>query len=85
VGARVRVTAGGITQTREIYGNWGLAGLGTDLVAHFGLGAACAIDQVEVRWPDGTSSVQTFRGVVANHRVEIRQGEERVRYLTDAM
>jgi hypothetical protein len=29
--------------------------------------------------------VQTFRGVVANHRVEIRQGEERVRYLTDAM
>ncbi|MEZ4390260.1 MAG: CRTAC1 family protein [Polyangiales bacterium] len=83
VGATVRVTAGGVTQTREIQGNWGLAGLGTDLVAHFGLGAACEIDRVEVRWPDATGTVQTLRGVVANHRIEVRQGEARPRYLRD--
>lgn len=83
VGARVRVTTGGVTQTREIQGNWGLAGVGTELVAHFGLGASCAIDRVEVRWPDATGTVETFTNVVANHRIEIRQGEGRVRYLAD--
>lgn len=83
VGARVRVTAGGVTRTREIMGNWGLAGVGTELVAHFGLGASCAIDRIEVRWPDATSSVETFSNVTANYRVEIRQGEGRVRYLRD--
>jgi len=83
VGARVRVTAGGVTQTREIQGNWGLAGVGTELVAHFGLGANCQVERLEVRWPDGETSVETVRNVVANYRVEVRQGEGRVRYLRD--
>lgn len=81
VGARVTVTAGGVTQTREIQGNWGLAGLGAELVAHFGLGANCMIDRLEVRWPDAQGTRETFTGVVANYRLEIRQGEGRVRYL----
>ncbi len=81
VGARVRVTAGGVTQTREIQGNWGLAGLSAELVAHVGLGARCAIERVEVRWPDAAGTTETFTDVRPNYRLEIRQGEGRVRYL----
>lgn len=81
LGARVRVTAGGITQTREIQGNWGLAGLSMELVAHFGLGSQCRIERIEVRWPDASGSTETFTDVPANYRVEIRQGEGRLRYL----
>jgi hypothetical protein len=80
IGARVRVTAGGVTQTREVQGSWGHFGLGTTLTVHFGLGANCAIEQVEVRWPDAAGTVETFRDVRANYRVEIRQGEGFVRY-----
>ncbi len=81
VGARVRVTAGGVTQTRELQGNWGLAGLSTELVAHVGLGSSCVIDRLEVRWPDAAGTVETFTNVPANYRLEVRQGEGRVRYL----
>ncbi|MDP3274664.1 MAG: CRTAC1 family protein [Deltaproteobacteria bacterium] len=81
IGARIRVTAGGITQTREIQGSFGHFGLGQELVAHVGLGSACAIDRIEVRWPDATSSVETFANVRANYPLEIRQGEGYVRYL----
>jgi enediyne biosynthesis protein E4 len=81
VGARVRVTAGGVTQTREIQGNWGLAGLSADLVAHVGLGTQCAIERIEVRWPDAAGTTETFTNIPANYRLEIRQGERRVRYL----
>lgn len=81
VGARVRVTSGGVTQTREVQGNWGLAGVGAELTTHFGLGAQCTVDRVEVRWPDAMSSVEVFTGVQANYRVELRQGEGHARYL----
>jgi hypothetical protein len=83
IGARVRVTAGGVTQTREITGSFGHFGLGQELVAHFGLGPHCTIDRIEVRWPDATNTVETFENVRANYRLEIRQGEGRVRYETE--
>lgn len=82
IGARIRVTAGGITQTRELNGSYGHFGLGQELVAHFGLGASCAIDRVEVRWPDAANTVEVFDNVRANYRLEIRQGEGQVRYDT---
>jgi hypothetical protein len=82
IGARVRVTAGGVTQTREIAGSYGHFGLGQELVAHFGLGATCAIDRIEVRWPDSASTTETFTNVRANYRLELRQGESNPRYLT---
>jgi hypothetical protein len=81
IGARVRVTAGGVTQTREVQGSWGHFGLSAELTVHLGLGSNCMIDRVEVRWPDAAGSVETFTDVRANYRVEIRQGEGRVRYL----
>jgi hypothetical protein len=81
IGAVVRVTAGGVTQTQEIQASWGRGGLSREPVAHFGLGAECEIERVEVVWPDRAHTTQTFTGVVANYRVELRQGDGRVRYL----
>lgn len=84
IGARVRVTAGGVTQTREINGVWGhFSGEGTELPAHFGLGANCTIDRVEVRWPDAAGTIQTFTNVVANYRIELREGDTAVRYTVE--
>ena len=42
---------------RRIGGGYGHFGLQHDTVLHFGLGAACAPDEVEVRWPDRSGSV----------------------------
>ena len=81
LGARVRVTAGGVTQTREVVNTWGLAGLSAELPVHVGLGQTCTIDRIEVRWPDATNTVETFTDVRANYAIEITQGSGRVRYL----
>lgn len=81
LGARVRVTAGGVTQTRLVHGTWGQGGMSKEEVAFFGLGDACDIDRVEVRWPNAALTTETFEGVRANYRVEIREGDPRAHYL----
>jgi hypothetical protein len=84
IGARVRVTAGGVTQTREVMGVWGhFSGEGTELPVHVGLGANCMIDRIEVRWPNAQGTTQTFEHVVANYRIELREGDSAVRYMTE--
>lgn len=75
IGARVRVTAGGITQTAELTGTFGRAGSARDLVVHFGLDDALMIDRIEIRWPDASLSTSVYENVVARHRYEARQGE----------
>lgn len=52
IGARVSVTAGGRTWTREMRTTDGLYA-SHDPRLHFGLGPVAAVDRVEVRWPDG--------------------------------
>ncbi|MCB9641060.1 MAG: VCBS repeat-containing protein [Myxococcales bacterium] len=81
IGAQIRVTAGGVTQTQEIQGGFGHFGLQNTLVAHFGLGANCDIEKIEVRWPNGQSTVQTFQDVRANYRLLIEEGKDEVTYL----
>lgn len=71
IGARVTVTASGRRQVRE------LASSGSFLSAHdprlhFGLGAAAAIDSVEVRWPDGSRTVR--RAVEPGRFLAIERG-----------
>jgi hypothetical protein len=73
IGARVEVTAGGVTQTQELGGGHGHYGLQHQRVLHFGLGAACEAE-VKVRWPDRALTTQSFR-VVAGHRFKVVQGE----------
>jgi hypothetical protein len=58
IGARVRITAGGRTQTSEVRSGGSYLSH-SDLRLHFGLGAASLVDRVEVRWPDGSVQIQT--------------------------
>ncbi len=74
IGARVRVTAGGVTQTQEVGGGYGHFGIQHDLTLTFGLGANCDVETVEVRWPDGALTTQTFTNVRANYRLQVTQG-----------
>lgn len=61
VGAVVRVTAGGVTQVREIAIGSSFTAT-EDQRAHFGLGASSTIDRIEVVWPR-TGSLESRRQV----------------------
>ncbi len=71
IGARVTVTAGDLTMTREISSSSGRSSQ-NQLAAHFGLGGATTVDAVEIRWPDG--AVQRLESV-APGIVEVREPE----------
>ncbi len=73
IGARVTVTAGGVTQTQEVDGGHGHFGSQNDRVLHFGLGGACTAE-VAVRWPDAAGATERF-AVPAGYRIYKRQGE----------
>ncbi len=81
IGALVKVTAGGVTQMQEIQGGHSSSTTQNELVLTFGLGAACKIDKVEVRWLDATNTVATFTDVQANYRVKLTEGSSQVAYL----
>ena len=52
IGARVTVTAGGVSQVREMGASQ--SHMSSSVVPlHFGLGAAETVDAVEIRWPSG--------------------------------
>jgi hypothetical protein len=58
VGARITVRAGTLTQTREVKAGGSYAS-SSDPRAHFGLGAAAAVDELTVAWPSGKTTRQT--------------------------
>jgi len=58
IGALVRVTAGGRTLVRQVHAAGGYLAQ-SSRVLHFGLGAATAVERVEVRWPDGRTQSPT--------------------------
>jgi hypothetical protein len=80
LGALVKLTAAGVTQMRLVHATAG-SQLSRDPVAFFGLGATCDIERLEVRWPNAGLTTQSFTEVLANYRIEIREGESVVRYL----
>lgn len=69
VGARVRVTSGGTTQMRELHSGNGYVSANA-IEAHFGLGTAETIDELEVQWPDG--AVTTVADVDVDRHVLLR-------------
>jgi hypothetical protein len=84
IGAHIRVTAAGadgreIVRYREVSsgGSFGAS----PLAQHIGLGRAARIKTVEVDWP-GSRTRQTFTDVPLDARVEIREGEGRVRVIS---
>jgi cytochrome c peroxidase len=71
VGARVYVTAGGVTQMQEvILGSSVMAG--NDLVQYFGLGGERSAE-VRIRWSNGEE--QVIQNVKADQRYKIQYGE----------
>jgi hypothetical protein len=81
IGAKVTITSGGVKQVQEVSGGYGHFGLQHDTVLTFGLGATCGVDTLEVRWPNGDKTVQTFTGVVPNHLVDITEGDDKPKYV----
>ncbi|MCI0343547.1 MAG: CRTAC1 family protein [Planctomycetales bacterium] len=71
-GARVSVTAGGVTRTRAVLSSTGHFGLSPSRTLHFGLGAADRIEKLAIRWPDRAGTVQELRDLPVDRVHEIR-------------
>jgi enediyne biosynthesis protein E4 len=70
--ARVKVVAGGGTQTDEVHSGGSYLSQ-NDLRLHFGLGSATKIDRVEIRWPSG--KVDTLNDLAADKFYSLLEGE----------
>jgi hypothetical protein len=70
IGARVRLTAGGMTQTDEVRSGGSYISQ-SDLRLHFGLGDAKQVDRLEIVWPSGATEVKT--NLAANRTHVIRE------------
>src|SRR5207248_2195453 len=71
IGARIKVTAGGITQTDEIHSGGSYLSQ-NDLRLHFGLGSATKIDHVEIFWPSGKT--ETLAALAADQFYSVLEG-----------
>jgi hypothetical protein len=58
LGTRIKITAGGVTQTEQIRSGGSYLSQ-NDLRVHFGLGSVSKIDSVEVHWPSGAKDTLT--------------------------
>jgi hypothetical protein len=74
IGAKVRLTAGGITQTQEVRSGGGFISQ-SDLRLHFGLGQAQRIDSVQIEWPNGLKEER--RGLEINRTLNLKEPEAR--------
>jgi hypothetical protein len=72
IGARLKIVAGGMTQTEEIHSGGGYLSQ-SDLRVHFGLGAATKIDSLEVRWPSG--AIDVVKDLAANQFYAVLEGK----------
>jgi hypothetical protein len=66
IGAKVRLTAGGTTQTKEVRSGGHYISQ-SDLRLHFGLGTAQRVDRVEILWPSGLREEKTDLAVNRIH------------------
>ena len=72
VGARLRLTAAGRTQIREVTAGSSYLGQ-NDMRQHFGLGTATRTDRLEVKWPSGR--VDVVADLPADLIITIREGD----------
>ena len=72
IGARVRLTAGGHTQLRDVRTSSGYLSQ-SDPRLHFGLGSSTVADRIEISWPSGT--VQNLRKIAADRLLTITEPE----------
>lgn len=71
IGAQILLTAGGTTQQRQVMPTRGYLSQ-SELAVTFGLGSATAVDQVQIRWPDG--SEQRVQPAGVDRAMTIEQG-----------
>jgi enediyne biosynthesis protein E4 len=71
IGTVVTVKSGGRTQSQDIASGDSFLS-SHDPRPHFGLGNADTVDEIDVRWPDGTHSRR--RGVKARQILKLRYG-----------
>jgi hypothetical protein len=72
IGARLKLVAGGMTQSEQIHS--GASYLSQhDLRVHFGLGKATKIDSLEIIWPSG--KVDTLKDLDADKFYSVLEGE----------
>ena len=71
IGARIKLTAGNMTQTEEVHSGGSYLSQ-NDTRLHFGLGSATKIDRVEIRWPSG--AVETLSDLPANQFYSVLEG-----------
>ncbi len=74
LGARVYARCGDLRVVREVLGSRGHAGHTDEFALTFGLGDHPAIDELDVRWPDRTGTVERFFDVPADQDLRLRQG-----------
>ncbi|HTZ47115.1 MAG TPA: CRTAC1 family protein [Verrucomicrobiae bacterium] len=77
IGARLKITAGGMGQIREVESGGSYMSQ-HDLRAHFGLGEAAKIDKLEISWPSGAK--QTFTDIPADQFYSIEEGKDQLGY-----
>jgi len=71
IGARVKLVAGGMTQTDEVHSGGSYLSQ-SDTRLHFGLGLAKKIDRVEIRWPSGQT--ETLTDLAPNQFYSVLEG-----------
>jgi hypothetical protein len=71
IGARIKLIAGGVTQTDEIHSGGSYLSQ-NDLRLHFGLATAAKIDRVEILWPSG--AVDTLTDLGADQFYSVLEG-----------
>lgn len=73
IGARVRLTAAGHSQSQEVRSGGSYLSQ-SDLRLHFGLGPAREIDAIEIRWPSGMWQIE--KKLEANKVIRIRETDQ---------
>ena len=71
LGARLKLVAGGMTQTEEIRSGGSYLS-NHDFRVHFGLGDATKIDSLEIRWPSG--KVETIKDLKPDQFYAVLEG-----------
>jgi hypothetical protein len=72
IGSRLKMVAGGVTQTEQIHSGGSYLSQ-HDLRVHFGLGTSTRIELVEIYWPSGT--VDVLKDLVADHFYSVLEGK----------
>jgi hypothetical protein len=70
IGARIKVVAGGTTQYNHVSFAAGYASSSAG-PTHFGLGPAKIVDEIEIRWPSGTT--QVLKNVQADRILRVKE------------